>query len=303
MSHTEEWHAARATGIGGSEIAVVCGIGNQRWGSPFSLWCEKVGLVTAEDDDADDPRNERLRIGEFAESMLAEWFAWKYPGLHVIGRQTMLTHKEVPYFRCSVDGFVGESPVGSIDHAEAVIEFKTDATFGWPDGPPAYYVAQCRWACMVANVPRCYLVVGHAGWRIDCYVVERDATDEAFMADRAHEFWSMVTNGIPPAIDGSDATHDVLTRIHPKSVAGETAVLNRGLVDRVARLRAVRSHLAKKLQEAENQLIAFMGDAEIATDETGITIATYKTQKRAGFYVEPTEFRVLRPAKPKAIRK
>src|SRR5205823_13949319 len=39
-----EWHAARARGLGGSEIAAVLGL--SPWESKFSLWHRKMGLAS-----------------------------------------------------------------------------------------------------------------------------------------------------------------------------------------------------------------------------------------------------------------
>ena len=51
------WHAARATGIGGSDIAAI--MGESSWKSPYDIWMAKTGQIASSG--AEMPQSEAAR--------------------------------------------------------------------------------------------------------------------------------------------------------------------------------------------------------------------------------------------------
>ena len=76
---TPEWHAARANGIGGSEIAAVVGLSPHE--SRFSLWHRKKGLVGPVEE------NPQMRWGKKHEPTICAEFAELHPEwiVHISG--------------------------------------------------------------------------------------------------------------------------------------------------------------------------------------------------------------------------
>jgi putative phage-type endonuclease len=74
-SGSPAWHAVRATGIGGSEIAAVLGL--SPYESRFSLWHRKQQLA------APTMENDQMRWGTLLEDVIAHRFALEHPELRV----------------------------------------------------------------------------------------------------------------------------------------------------------------------------------------------------------------------------
>lgn len=309
-TRTTDWLAWRAAGIGASDIGAILGLST--FASPFSLWAEKSGMLPAQDD------TPRLRIGRRMETVLAAEFT-DMTGLHVAGEQTWITHRDHPWARATVDGFVVESPDSDVTDALGVIEFKTDGRFGWPDGIPANYLAQVRWQMACANVDHAWLVVMFAGFRVEVHDVARDIDDETFMLERAAEFWQHVADGTPPPVDGSDATAHALAAIHPTETPGVTLDADPDLVELLARRSAIKARITadeKVVKALDNELTALIGDAETIRID-GTPAWTYRAQTRAtvdraalesahpdiaAAFTRTSTYRVLRPATKKETK-
>lgn len=304
--HDDAWHAERATRIGGSTIGVLLGL--SPWESPFSLWAKHSGLIAAGESDSP-----RLRIGRRMESVIAAEFHDE-TGLWIAGEHTMLRHPEHEHFGCEVDGFVVESPASEISAALGVFEAKTDAHRGWDEIPPTY-LAQCRWNCYVAGLPRAWLVVMFAGFRVEVFEIEQDAADVAFMAAKADEFWQLVQTGTPPPIDGSEPTARAIAARWPADEKGlihdaEPELVE--LLEKRAQLKTLMRTEDATLRQWDNEISARIGEAEaIAID--GVPAYTYRAQTRttidakalravhpevADAYAKTSSFRVLREVKP-----
>lgn len=80
---TDEWHAARANGIGGSEIAAVLGL--SPYESRFSLWHRKKGLIGPVEE------TEEMYWGKEHEPAICRRFAREHPDLDVTPAPTYAT--------------------------------------------------------------------------------------------------------------------------------------------------------------------------------------------------------------------
>lgn len=292
------WLEWRRGGIGGSDIAALLGLSN--YASPYSLWCEKVGLIEPTE------TTQRQRVGQVLEDGIAVLFH-EQTGLYSVGEQMWCSHDEHTWAQCTVDGFAAEAAGSSIDDVLGTHQKKTDGRFGWPDGVPVNIRAQCVWEMGVTQMSHCWLSVLHAGFRFEVYEIARDddaERDWELMLDRAGTFWhDHVLAGVAPMVDGSDATAEALRVLHPEHVPGERAELDGLVVDLAeryeikARMKADKARLA----EIDNTVRATFGDAEVGT-VGGVDVLTYRSSPRAGYVVEPTTVRQLRAA-PKPKRK
>lgn len=297
-----EWHEWRSHGIGGSDIGAILGL--SKFASPWTVWADKQGLLPPT------PETQRQRIGKRMESLLAAEFHDAHPELMVVGEQMWLTHRDWPVARCTVDGGIIETPDTAMGRARpdledlvGVWEAKTQGTFGWPDGIPAYIEAQCRWNMGIARVGVCYLTVMFAGFRIEHYEIAHDEDEWQFMLDRARNFWLLVEAGTAPDVDGSDATTRALRHVHPEHITGERAEIDHLadlVVERGDLKDAVKADTAR-LDEIDNELRAAIGDAEYAT-VGGVEMFTLRTQQgrkstcpECGHTTQGAPFRVLRP--------
>jgi predicted phage-related endonuclease len=81
------WLDWRRTRVGGSDVSAILGISN--YGSPWSVWAEKVGLI------GDEPSDELMEAGRWLEHAIAPWFSDR-TGLHVIGTQAVVEAADDP---------------------------------------------------------------------------------------------------------------------------------------------------------------------------------------------------------------
>lgn len=298
----DRWLQWRRGGIGGSDIPALMGL--SRYASPWSLWAEKVGLLEPSE------TTQRQRIGQVLETAIAQLFHER-TGLFSVGEQTMCTHPDRPVAQCTVDGFVTETPLPYDDDGSVLDlallgthQIKTDGRFGWPDGVPVNIRAQCVWEMGVTGQQHCWLSVLFAGFGFEVFEIDWDADAERdwqLMLDTAEKFWAdFVVTGNPPPIDDSDATADAVRAVWPEHLPGAVVKLD-GMLDQLDRRLQLQAQIKRskaELQQIDSELRAALADAEIGT-VNDVPVLTYRTSERAGYVVEPTTVRALRPATKK----
>lgn len=156
--HNPEWHAARASRIGGSEIAAVCG-----W-SPYEtreqLLHRKAGLA--------DPRPESKAMirGQYAELAILAWVEGEKG--HTIDHELDGTwiHPEHDWALANPDGITTD---GVLIEAKSVTDRDASEAGGWGmlnrrEGRskiPLHYAAQVQWNCGVLGLDRWVVPVLH----------------------------------------------------------------------------------------------------------------------------------------------
>lgn len=196
---SESWHAARANGIGGSEIAAVLGL--SPYESRFSLWHRKQGLIAPVEE------SEEMYWGKVHEPGICARFAKEHPDLDITAAPTY-RHPDRPWQIANPDRHAGPD----------LLEAKTsrDAE-GWgeegTDQIPVHYRAQCLWYMDVTGARRCWVAVLIAGSEYREYVVEYDADEAAFMRTAAAEFMRTVAANERPPIDGHNATYQTIREL------------------------------------------------------------------------------------------
>lgn len=199
-----DWHAARANGIGGSEIAAVMGI--SPYESRFSLWHRKQGLIAPVEE------SEEMYWGKVHEPAICERFAHLHPELFVAMAPTY-ADAEHPWMIANPDRLIVPSP--GADHCVEIVEAKTSRDdLGWgkagTDDIPVHYRAQCLWYMRVLRVPRCHIAVLIAGSEYREYVIEYDEVEADLMQAAGAAFMHDVRHNVRPDIDGHSATFQTI---------------------------------------------------------------------------------------------
>ncbi|MGW4493838.1 YqaJ viral recombinase family nuclease [Streptomyces sp. NPDC004376] len=234
---SEAWHAARAQGIGGSEIAAVLGL--SPYESRFSLWHRKQGLIAPVEE------SEEMYWGKVHEPGICDRFATEHPDLDVTVAPTY-RHPDRPWQIANPDRHAGPD----------LLEAKTsrDAE-GWgeegTDQIPVHYRAQCLWYMDVLGVTRCWVAVLIAGSEYREYVVDYDEVEARFMREAGAEFMASLAAGDRPAIDGHSATYQTVREL-PDGLDDVDVEIETALRDRF--------HLAQDAAwAAEDELTACKG--------------------------------------------
>lgn len=195
------WHAARLSGLGGSEIAAVMGL--SAFESRFALWHRKAGLIGPVPDSPD------MEWGRRIERVIAEKFAEEHPEL-TVQRTGLWRNRQRPYQLGQPDLDCG------VDLCE-VKRARFDEFWGEPgtDEIPVGYRCQIQWYMDCLQRPRCHVavLVGQSDYRE--YVVEYDKADALAMRERAVEFLATIERDERPPIDGSSATYQAIRELHP----------------------------------------------------------------------------------------
>lgn len=242
-----EWHEARASRLGGSEIAAVLGL--SPWQSKFSLWCAKTGAIT---DSLDAPE---LEWGRRLEPVLRERFEESRPGWLRLPTGTFV-HPERTWQLANPDGLYAADPDRTV-----LWEGKTARSgdeWGEDGGSqiPVYYLAQVRWYLDVLGLREAWVSVLIAGSDYREYRVEQDDTDVELLRTAGAEFIASLTAGDRPDIDDHSATYRAVRLAHPDIddldvdiPAGLAADYERALLD-VDTAEKTKSRLAALVLDA-----------------------------------------------------
>jgi putative phage-type endonuclease len=270
----EQWLTVRRTGIGGSEVAAVLGM--SKYASPLEIYLDKVGELPL-----DRPQHPDLEEAAFwglaHEPTIARVFAER-SGLRVVEGPGTLAHVERHWMLANVDRFV-------LDEDEAapssLLEIKTRSAYQldeWllsvPDGP----ALQTHWYLAVTGYRHAHVAALLGGNRLRIHRVERDEGLVEHLVALLGEFWQGVLDHRPPAVDGSEATEELLGHLYDVkadavTVADPAEVLP--LLERRRELKAREERTADELRDVDNQLKAIAGEAEIVKTQ-GTVAFTWK---------------------------
>lgn len=263
MSHDEirtdrdRWLAARATGIGASEIAAVLGI--SPYDSPFSLYWRKKLTTTVE-------MTEAMEWGLRHEATIAEKFREQHPEFIAVtgGFYRHPTHR---WMLATPDLVLENVEPGRDELAQIKTTHSWDG-WGTPgtDQIPAHYAAQVQQEMTVYGARRCWIPVLCAGNSYREYVVEWDAQDAQTIIFAGTDFMRRLADDNPPDLDGSAATTATLKQLHP-TVVDEVVTIPQALADQYATRRALLDDAKRELAEVENQIRGLLGDARTAVSD------------------------------------
>lgn len=265
----EDWLAARKGGIGGSDAAAI--LKKSRWDSPWSIWAEKTGVYRKVIEE------QYLVIGKLMEPVLAKLYSME-TGCDVANPGDFrIFWGEEKYQFATID---------MVDDSDIIVEGKTaggGAGADWKDGPPLGYQIQVQHQMKVMNAERARIAVlfGSPYFHFKIYEVDRNERFVDLMTRVQGEFWMLVENEIPPEIDGSEATTEVLRNLPREE--GKVIELDRDVIQEIDRQREEARRQVKFFSEvqarAENTIKSLMGDAEVAL-VNGAKIYSYKADKQ-----------------------
>lgn len=184
MNH-QEWLEWRRGGIGASDAGIIMGVAPKSWGTPYTLWQEKVHGVTKDD-------NFAMQHGRENEEAARCAFEQE-TGLEVFGNIPR-EHPELKWLRATFDGIDinGKNaveikcPLNEGDHKSAKMAIVPDK-----------YYPQVQQQMKVAELDSIYYMSYFKG---DSAIVRvpRDQSYIDEMLPVLENFWQMVVNKTPP---------------------------------------------------------------------------------------------------------
>lgn len=265
----DAWLAQRRKSIGGSDAAAIIGL--SAWASPYTVWADKTGRLP------DKPDNEAMRQGRDLEDYVARrWMEETGKKVNRVNR--MIYNSNYPFAHADIDRAVPGEYAGLECKTTATLDIKQ---FNGVEFPEKYY-AQCVHYLAVTGWDRWYLAVLVFGRGFFLFTLERDQGEiDALMAAEA-SFWHNVTQDVPPAPDGAEATSDALQVIYSESRdEGRDLFGRETMLDEYMQLKRQGKAIDERIGEIENTIKADMQEAERGA--CGQYSVSWKSQQRSTF--------------------
>lgn len=263
----EEWQKLRKEqkGFGGSDVGALLGI--NKWKSPARLYLEKIGEISSEE------TGEAAEWGNLLEPVIANKFQEKHPEYKVTEFKYLLQNKDFEFMFANVDRLLVKD-----DGNVGLLEVKTASSYvakDWENDsiPPSYY-AQFQHYLRVLGLEWGYFAVLIGGNSYEERYVERDELFINHMVEAEAMFWQRIEMRIPPELDGSESSEDLIKVLFPHIVQIDTEdekELQKALTvegdDSFGELLIKKKHLTDEinkltteLKETDNKIKAFIGN-------------------------------------------
>lgn len=260
-----EWHAARAHGLGGSEIAAVLGL--SPWESRFSLWHRKAGTVGPVD------VSPEMEWGTRLEPVILGKYRDSHPELDFEIENGTFAHEQRPWQIANPDLLAKDRVV------DAKFSLYGD---GWgedgTDEIPVHVRCQVLWYCDVLDLDRadvCVFIGGGADYRE--FTIAYDPAEAVDLREAGAEFLRDVTTGRRPDIDAHSATYAVIRELHPEIEPVDVELPN-AVAHQFIRAKAAAKAAEADARHATSLVADLMGLAKRALWD-GTVIATRQARK------------------------
>lgn len=262
MPHIE-WLKWRRKGLGGSDAGPVAGFSKYR--SPVVVWLEKTGKVEPTQEES-----QAARFGRKLEPVVADEFSER-TGLKVEPVHEILQHHDHPFMLANLDRII------HMDGVQGVLECKTADKYlsaEWDDDKiPDHYYLQVQHYLAVTGLQFAFIAVLIGGNDFRYKRIDRNEEVIGHLVKIETDFWKLVEDDTPPAIDGSEATKDFLKELYPDSNGQEILLPAEaaGWVkqyheasDKIKEFELIKTEAQNKLIHAmQDYAIGWIGDKKI----------------------------------------
>ncbi|MGL4569578.1 MAG: YqaJ viral recombinase family protein [Clostridium sp.] len=248
-----EWLQERQKGIGGSDVGAILGL--SKWKSPFEVYIEKTEPIIEVDE-----QSESAYWGDQFEEVVAKEFE-KRTGKKVRRDRRHFVHTEHPFMVANIDRrVIGEN---------SILECKTANQFlakEWEDEEiPASYLVQVQHYLAVTGADKGYIAVLIGGQKFIWKEVERDEELIDIIIQSEKDFWKLVQDKTPPALDGSSAAEKWVNERYKevdKDLAVQFDSTWKEKLDTLQKLKVDEKVIKTDIKEIENQLKKRLGHSE-----------------------------------------
>lgn len=250
-----QWLKERQCGIGGSDVGAILGV--NKYKTPFEVYLEKTEPITEVGE-----QSESAYWGDQFEEVVAKEFE-KRTGKKVRRDRKHYKHKEYSFMVANIDRkVVGEN---------AILECKTANQYlanEWQDDEvPASYLLQVQHYLFVTGAEVGYIAVLIGGQKFVWKEVQKDEELIEVIIEAEKEFWKMVQDKTPPALDGSSAAEKYLKERYKEAEEDKSIELGFEYKDKIKTYLDMKVQLKNfetQVKELENQIKFEIGNAEYA---------------------------------------
>jgi len=249
---------ARATGIGGSDVAMILGV--SRFGSAMRVYLEKRRQV------APLIETSRMRWGKILEEPVAREYEVQ-SGRKVRRAAAFIRHPDYPWAFANIDRWsdLKGTPRRVLEVKTADVFSRSDFGEKGTDQVPPDYLLQVMWYLFVTGKDEADMAVLVGGNDFGIYLIKRDDALITKMLTICAAFWEDTQAGTPPEVDDTDASAAYLRLTYRDSGAEREMDDDlMALAMRDENLRLALDQQAKERDLVRNQIRELMGDARFA---------------------------------------
>ena len=249
-----EWLKERQKGIGGSDVGAILGV--NKYKTPFQIYLEKTQEIKEVQESS-----EAAYWGTELEDMVAREFA-KRTGKKVRRDTKHFASEKYPFMVANIDRrVVGE---------KAILECKTVNQFGakeWEgEEIPASYLVQVQHYIYVTGAEKAYIACLIGGQKFIWKEIKRDDELIEMIINAEKDFWKLVEEKTPPALDGSSAAEKYLKERFKDVQEGTKVALDsehKEMIEEYLNLKEQIRELEQETKALENSLKLKIGDNEV----------------------------------------
>lgn len=297
----EDWLATRKHFVGASESAAL--LGKNPYQTAVEIYARKVGLIPEGLED-----NHMLRYGREMEPVIAKFFQ-EDTGHKVQNDNKVRFHQEYEFIACNLD----RAGLSYGDWGPFVHEIKTTSENMWNafqsdmdaenPVPYIYHYIQVQHQLAVTGWKHAWMSYEISGFtkNLEHIHIKRNEHVIERIISACVKFWTLnVEKGIAPdPVNTNDAK-----LLWPDTMNGKKVEATDEIQKHLKRIKELNTEktsvrdlmkvIDEKIDTEKAAVAAFMQDSEFLTSGDDVLVS-YKTTKRKGYTVEPTEYRTLRP--------
>jgi len=284
-----EWLAARHQGIGASDTPSILGAGGA-YKTRLQVWAEKI------DEEVQQSEDERfleiLSFGHKMEPIIAQTLEER-TGMKVVPEKRTLGHKEYPFIRANLDGWI------EIDGVMVPAEFKNVSEFmgsKWEDEPPLKFNIQLQHQMFVVGADKGVLAAVIGGNRFVYAIIEKNEKFQEQMVRELVLFLDMVQNNDrpDPVAEDIDLLKGMFDTVEDSEIAlpHEAMDWDEAITEAKEKIKAWE----KIKRENEAKLWDALGDAELGVLPGGGAFKVVTVNKEA-HEVKASRYKMLRRRK------
>jgi len=271
MENRQEWLMERKNYIGGSEIAIICGLSSFDK-TALDLYLSKVNPDIVELT-KDDPNYEAAYWGTKQEEIIAERYA-EERNVIIQTQPTLIRHPKHPFIACNIDRWVG--------NREYILECKTAHFYKmkqWgeqgTDNIPESYLIQVAYYAAICDVPKVDIAVLIGGQDFRIYTYNRDKNLEEKLIKIACNFWNNhIEKRIPPKCVNTRDTFNLFPQSNNKQITAKDEILTK--LEELKMAREEENRIQTTIEKLKVEIQEFMQDYDVLIDNNDNVIATWK---------------------------
>lgn len=274
---TPEQLKERKTGIGGSDVAAICGL--SQWRTPLDVYLSKIDESYEKEQKNQKEYNKFIYWGNKLEAVVRKEYE-DLTGETIILPEKLMRKSDMDFMIANVDGI--------IFNKNAILECKTASAYKiseWGDSGtdaiPTPYLLQVAHYALVANADYVDIAVLLGGNDFRIYKYQRNENLEKYLMRKEERFWNEhVLKRIPPeASDKKDIKTLYSLATNNTSVMATYKIIEH--LERIKSIKAAIKNYEKEYKHLEIIIKNHMQNADALTDEFGHELVTWKNRETA----------------------